>query len=390
MKKILFIISTYQPVGGHYYSLVETARALSQQYDVLIFNIGENISPIIKNAGIPYSFIYYNKKNFIQVSKFISNYVTKYGISIIHCFDSSSCFVASYAIKNNKNVFFAHTKCGGPIYSKRRLPCVNNLILFSTEDLLYFERMNIKNSLNIKCVPNRVYDFDLDEKRIQALVKKYNLENKRVVLRIGRFSEQYMKATKQIIELVNLLHHEDESFSLLLIGAAKEDSLRTEIEEFAAKYSFVHIECSDIFTANAKELIGIADIVVGTGRGFMEACSKNKIMFVPSDAKKYPVLVSNSNFTDAFFCNFSQRYNDDELCEDGKQLLDKINSYKDSSRVWFDEYFNAESILPRYTEFYKNLKHTHVSMFYLIKAFFAEYIYSVECIVFLYRKIKQK
>lgn len=377
-KKILFVITTYQPVGGHYYSLVTTARALSDIYDVHIFNLGTVLSPIIEKSGLSYDFVYYNKRNFVKVSKYISNYVSMQNISVVHGFDYTSCFLLSYAVKKNRDICFAWTKCGGQLSKSRKIPDIKNIVVFSLQDLQFFERRYPDKNYNLMCIPNRVSDFDSDKIRIEQLQKKYNLNDKRVILRIGRISEAYVNSIIQSIYLHKLLYKEDTRFALLIIGTVKGDELLRKIETVSENCENVYIETSQEFTNNSKELIDIAELVVGTGRGFMEACSKNKVMFVPSDAKKYPVLVTESNFQTALFYNFSPRYYDDtkEYIE-GKQLLTFVNEYKCISRKWYDEYFSAEIINLKYCEFYENIKKHNISDVTIVKYMILEYIESL-------------
>lgn len=369
-KKILFAITTYQPVGGHYYSLVTTARALSEIYDVHIFNLGTVLSPIIEKSGLSYDFVYYNKRNFIKVSKYISNYVSMQNISIVHGFDYTSCFLLSYAVKKNREVCFAWTKCGGQVSKNRKIPNVKNIVVFSLQDLQFFECKFYNKNYNLTYIPNRVSDFDSDSNRIEKLKRKYNLSDKRVILRIGRISEPYINAIKQSILLQKMLYNVDQRFALLIIGTVKKDALLQEVKSICNNCPNVYIETSDEYTDNSKELIDISDIVVGTGRGFMEACSKNKIMFVPSDAKKFPVLVTESNFQIAQYYNFSSRYNDDtkEYIEE-KQLLKSVNEYECTSRKWYDEYFSDKSLCEKYQQFYRKDNCANISLWHVCKSF---------------------
>ena len=382
-KKILFAITTYQPVGGHYYSLVTTARALSEIYDVHIFNLGTVLSPIIEKSGLSYDFVYYNKRNFIKVSKYISNYVSMQNISIVHGFDYTSCFLLSYAVKKNREVCFAWTKCGGQVSKSRKIPRVKNIVVFSLQDLCFFEHKYSPKKYNLVCIPNRVSDFDSDSNRIEKLKRKYNLDDKRVILRIGRISEPYINAIKQSILLQKMLYNVDQRFALLIIGTVKKDALLQEVKSICNNCPNVYIETSDEYTDNSKELIDISDIVVGTGRGFMEACSKNKIMFVPSDAKKYPVLITESNFQTALYYNFSPRYNDDvDECVGEKQIFTAVNEYDCTSRKWYDEYFNAGMICSKYYDFYKNGKKHLVSDISIVTYMILEYMESLNSLKF--------
>ena len=111
----------------------------------------------------------------------------------------------------------------------------------------------------------------------------------------------------------------------------------------------------DKFTTRASEIINIGDIIIGTGRNFMEASSLGKTMLVPYQNLSYPLLVNEDNFHSIFKTNFSPRTQVKEFNE--KENLNSILKIIDSnieidSKKWFNSYFNVDVAVSKYTELY--------------------------------------
>ena len=71
---------------------------------------------------------------------FFDEYITKNHIDIVHAYDYIS-YDAVFDSANGANIPMVLTKCGGPtVRYKALFPRVENLILFSKEDYIFFSK----------------------------------------------------------------------------------------------------------------------------------------------------------------------------------------------------------------------------------------------------------
>ena len=355
IKSIIFVITSMEAgTGGHFYSLSTTAKILQSKFNVYIVQLGKTLSPVIKHSGINYSHLYTNFINQKEVTTELTDICKQVKPDIIHAFDWRS-YILCFDAARRLNLHLALTKCGGPV--RRDYPEVNNLVVFTKEDLDFYQTKVNLSKTQLVFIPNRVQPFVCDQQRMSLLNSVLNLNGRRVILRIGRISSAYYETIVQSINMARDLHKYDQTFSLVLIGNIESELLFKQIMNDIADCDFIHVVSDKTFTLNAKTLINIAEIVVGTGRGFMEACCMNKIMMAPNKGQRYPVLVTHDNFNDIFYYNFSERYGSQDNLT-AIELLKRINEYQDDSSLWFDQYFSTSPLESLYSSFYDNLKPT--------------------------------
>src|SRR5690554_1825731 len=103
------------------------------------------------------------------------------------------------------------------------------------------------------------------------------------------------------------------------------------------------------YTAKASDMLYLADAVIATGRGVMEAASLAKPILTPAKNADLPILVNQSNFKGFFDTNFSERNSVSDanlvtnISDIKKLVIDKEFYAKSSelSKDYFEEYFNA-------------------------------------------------
>ncbi|WP_243684706.1 hypothetical protein [Methanosarcina barkeri] len=69
-------------------------------------------------------------------------------------------------ISNISKKPYIHTKCGGP-NSRIAFPKVNNLILFSQEDVRFYQSSRRFKKTNLFFIPNRIREIPSDFSRIK-------------------------------------------------------------------------------------------------------------------------------------------------------------------------------------------------------------------------------
>ena len=363
--KITYIISTIASQnngnGGHYYSLLSTATAIKQIHEVKVINIGTQKSFALQNSNLDIINITDSKLSNYKLLKDLYKTIKNEQTDVLHAFDSLGYFYARI-ISVVLNIPLILTKCGGS-NPKYYYPFCKNFINYSIENVEFFKAKNKFKTANHYLIPNRISSFDNDETRIKKLKDKYNLESyDHVFLRIARIGYAYKNSIFQLLNLVQECNKGNTKSCILLIGTVEDKSVLEEIKKYETATLF--IENDPYFTRNSKELIEIADVVLGTGRSFMEAASKHKIMLAPIIDQKLPVLVNPENFKELFKTNFSERgrlsnFNDEKNLND---LIDLLSSksqrvaFIDETSNLYDYNFNIEEKLSVYDSIYKELR----------------------------------
>jgi len=363
---IFFFITAFgHGKGGHFYSLKTISEALSNNMNCRIISIGPAFSPVIKNIDkIPVKHFEYRIYNHLavicQINKYVKAELRKNnGRTIFHSFDENS-FAFARIISHHNKFHSVLTKCGGPNPTKY-FPNCQNMILFSKENYDFFED-KYRHKINLGLIPNRTQKIHSDTRRIKRLKHFIKLPKGYLTLiRIGRFDRHYESSIKQSIELHKALRNVLPNIALIMIGVVQDETLLNEITNGISKDVFIIND--DEFTYNASELIDIADVVIGTGRGLMEASSLGKIILTPNSNSKLPILVDKNTFPSILQTNFSPRnkvlVNDQLTIKRIIEITNNIELRKKYSKMITDlyqEYFSVEVGVLKYINFYKDLR----------------------------------
>lgn len=348
MQIVFFITSTFDDRGGHYYSLLKTASEISKHKEVTIISIGSKKSPVLeqfrgKYIHIDYQNIWTTLLNVIKVAR-------KENASILHAFDAQSFFYARILSSLDK-IPIVLTRCGGP--NPKRFPYNDEIITYSFENMTYFQGQRKLKHANLSLIANRASTEPQDYNKINKLKNQLNLTSP-VILRIARISSAYKKSILQSIKLTQLLNEQGVPVHLVVIGYIQDQKVFDELVE--CQTDKIHFVTDREFTINASSLIDVADIVVGTGRGFMEAALLGKKMLAPTINTDIPVLVNQENILDIFNVNFSPRFFEERLEEDIlAEILNvfKLNKSEKNIVDFAKENFSSENIYRKHLPIYE-------------------------------------
>lgn len=304
---IIYIISNFKGVntgkGGHYYSLFQMVQKIKERKKVLVFTIGEESPKIFKNIDYAVH-ISGSVLNIFEITKKIESYIKENEletVSIFHGYDELSCY-SILALSKKFNSKYIITKCGG--VTKSNYPKVDNLIVFHTRDYNYYKSK--QGFKKVYLIPNRVKKVEGNSLRSEHLNEIYN-ENFFNIVKIGRIGKYYQHTLQQSINLASLLSNK-KNVKLIFIGYLESLHYKIELEEYARlKNVDLTFFVDEKFTTNASELLLGADLVVGTGRGAMEAASLGKIIFFPVQNRDLPCLLDTTTAKFALDDNFSER-----------------------------------------------------------------------------------
>ena len=355
--KVCFFIGTLgHGRGGHFWSLKTTVEALSRRINCLVIDIGRQPSPVIASAAVRSYHVYFTGLNIISTVRRISGIISREEIKLLNVYDSRIFFLARL-ISIIHRLPLIRTKCGGPSPGKF-FPYADYQVIYSMEDKKYFSASKKFSKTQTYLIPNRITRMRCDVARISEFCDRLG-PAKITFLRIARFSPHYRNSMIQSINLVRKLNRDGHACRLAIIGTPEDQEMVDEISRHQNEE--IRIFTGDEFTLNAGELIDIADFVVGTGRGLMEAASLGKVILTPLREGEYPLLITGETFNRVFATNFSPRNKIDDYDQESNYRLiarameDKNyrNELSQQANEYFEEFFNIDNVVGKYESIFK-------------------------------------
>ena len=306
--KILFI--TYASAvgrGGHVHSMLQISNFISEFNDVKIMNLGDGDSCVLNASSNFIGSCNVTDLRFIfSLNNQFKTKLNGFLPDIIHCFDEYSYFLASHC-KLFKSQKFIFTKCGGPSSRNKYWFHADNIILFSKENYNWYQNKKQYSKSNIQLIPNRVKGLSQNELNNRGIEKDLEAFN---FVRIGRIGANYKESILSLLSLVNSLKFNlniDKKLIIYIIGYVENEIIFQEIKNRANEQNLKVQFITDERTIQASQLLGLADCVLGTGRGLMEAMSLGIPVLTPVSNNEYPILVTQANFNSLLETNFSPR-----------------------------------------------------------------------------------
>jgi glycosyltransferase involved in cell wall biosynthesis len=353
MKILFFITSWGHGRGGHLFSLDHISREIGKKTEVKIISIGRGASDVVSKNTHFLAHIQFNGLSLLWLNGEIKKLAGDYEPDIIHCFDAA-CYGVLRMLPALKKHVFVLNKCGGP--NPILYPQLENLVVFSKENLAWFESQPKFKDANIRLIPNRVSPLtaksDPDCPKAQGCF---------TIVKVNRINSVYENDVLDSIRLVEYLKKHGCSIKLIIIGVVEDaivyDGLRTKTKAGMLPVTFL---TKDKYTQNASDYLYLADAVIGTGRGFMEAASLGIPLLTPVCNYEYPLLVDETNFEGLFETNFSPRNRasqsdiSDNLLKVQRLITDTdyYQAQKDFSVSIFKRHFNVQGTASSYLELY--------------------------------------
>lgn len=356
--RIVYLITTKgHGKGGHFHSLNTIANTIGSVHDVHVINVGVQRSESLDSSNYKISFVKYNGYNFFKVFIKLKKLVNQGNPQAVHAFDVESfAFARLLSISLRQPSYL--NKCGGP-NPKLYYPKADNLVLFSHENQHFFDGHRKYQKVNKILIPNRVLPVYIDEEKVKTFIEKHKINTEITILRIARIGNHYHRSILQGVNLVKWLLEQGCNVKFIILGTIQSEEVYKDVLDYINQNNIsnnVIIETDDEFTHNASRVLSVGNIIIGTGRNFMEAASLGQILLVPYKDDDYPLLVDNDNFNQVFETNFSPRTKVDNY--DSKLNLENILSLVQSkesdinSQKWFNSFFNVNEAVNKYTELY--------------------------------------
>jgi hypothetical protein len=336
--------------GGHFYSLLTISGSLGEKVRYSIINIGKAMAtPLRGNTHSEYIGLQpfnFPLKFFVLLRK-----AKSISPDVIHAFDIRSLYVAR-CLQMLIPCKVVYTKCGGQ-NGGDFIPDADEQILFSHENLEHFKSHG-NPEIPKHLLPNRVKGIEADQEAIEQIREELQCKDKFVILRIARFNEYYNLSFQQSIKLLEEVRKVKPNSTLLLIGKIQSESFFNQLKEKCSGLP-VHFITEPSYTKNASRLLGIADLIVATGRGVMEACSLNLPVYAPVQGSSLPLQVNDNTITYLLSKNFSERSSlDDGSFADSVFHVKQLDHQKETFG-YFNKYFSVEAVHDEYLSIYQNI-----------------------------------
>lgn len=356
---ILVVITNFNHGrGGHFFSCEAISVELSKYFNIVVCVIGKTVPPIFKQSELDVKLIHFRGLNLPWAFTKLFHLVKKHKIEFIHNYDER-CVTFTFPVAKLLGIRMVTTKCGGPI--KGDFPVNSDLVLFGAEDYNHYTNMKEYDDLKIYHIPNRIRKTRLVSGQEENATIKSIVKDNFSIVRIARLNKKYENSILVTINLFHYLKSVRKDTVLILIGVIEDVDTFEKITSLI-KGAKIFLFTEPRYTNQASKYINYFDIVVGTGRGIMEAVSLGKITLSPVENHKYPLLVCESTFQKLFKINFSGRV-ECSVKNIENSLLELIEIiYNESIKLEYhvflqkasSNYFEIDSVIDIYISIYSD------------------------------------
>ncbi len=368
--------------GGHFHSLNHISQEIGKNIPVSIVTIGPGFSPVLKKNRHFSQSIYFNGWSLFNLRSDIHQILKKNEPTIIHFFDINVYNIIKPLLPKKKYGLVVN-KCGGP--NPIEFPRVENLILFSGENKNWFKNQQKYIKTSIFLIPNRARQIELKSNK---LINKP--QDRFCFLRIARIGEAYIKSINDSIDLILSLRNDHNlEVCIYIIGTIQNENIYKILKERIKPHQgYIHLLTDEEYTQEASNMLYLADAVIATGRGIMEAASLKLPILTPAKNSSFPILINSENYVSFFTTNFSERNEASEydVQNNMKEIIEAINnktSYKNHSNFAysiFEKFFNIKKVFEKYLEVYNQVDKKRISKFadfkLKLKSYYSFYINS--------------
>lgn len=344
--KILFVIGGAVKLGGHYNSCISLGEELRSCGHRIFVAIREGAIEVLRDmekAGIEIMHVPEFKDGTIlpsiKGSKMLSRYIGDIGIDVVHAYDWTS-IARSFDAALRANCAIVNTEAGGEFRGHIPTTAVDTIV-FSKEQIDRLERYYKSREDNLHLVRARINTNIYRKREVERdFLDKYKLPmgGVRVVL-ATRLAEGKRKWLDTIINAAREICRKHLNAAIVVAG---DGPLLEEYRRLAEDLNRESLEYNNnailrfigpiIGTDNMVSLYNYANIVMGTGRGIMEAMACEKPIVIMGENGEGEI-VEEKNIEETAYYNFSGRH----FRKRGKNkdmLVDAIIKLAGNERIW--------------------------------------------------------
>ena len=356
-RRIMMIIGIFGTAkGGHTWSFRTVHKALSAHHDISVVEISGRRAPELADLPGSHDHVMIDPLQPWRTSKALAQIIEQRRPQILHSFDARVDYFTT-RLSNRFKLPLILTKCGGG--AKRPNTFVADaVIVFNAVEVDLLAKGHGTGPRPTALIPNRVEPFDCDAGKIAELDALISHDGLRI-LRISRINRTYADTFFQGMNLCRRLNEDGVPTTIIIVGVVEDEYVVSQIKQHGGDQ--VVLITDPHFTTNAKVLIDVAQINIGTGRSLMEAAHRQRVLLTLQQDSEMPVLVTQDNFESLLATNFSPRNRAKgfsptanweailKLCRDPQQL----SEFKATSKAYFDTRFDVSVVPEKYEEIYQ-------------------------------------
>lgn len=306
-------------IGGHARSAITIARALTAQGIQVTLYLPHDKRFLVSDnrPGLNVEAIASQRCNKLYFTPVLIYRLYKRlkqeNVVVLHSFDLLSHIVA-YFLSRFLHIPTVGTICGGTV--RHHYPYTRPAIVFSRElkDLLTHQ-LGFKPD-DVVVEPARIEINHLPESMERSrLVQMLGLDSsKHLIVMIGRFSLLKEKSFIYALQAIEQLAKRRDDFVFLLLGGVNNTAVKNKTDN---RIHQINQDCqrtvaltNDSLSANAVQVVGAADIVVGVGRVCFEAMLFGKPALVVGESGYAGMIspaYSEEQVQEIIYYNFSGR-----------------------------------------------------------------------------------
>lgn len=322
---ILFIFSEPLTIGGHFKSAQALAKALHVQgHQVFAFLQGgdERLQAEFENVQVsvcrlkpgladrlPDGKLRTLCRMFSLVHQLI-RVIKKYRIDILHCQDPGFIRFAYLAGSLTRKGLVC-TQAGGE-FTNHLIPASSPLVVYSAELSDAYQKLQVPFRPETVIYLRERIDMDIYQPggKNPAMLQEYKIASDAMVfvmaIRLSAQKKPWIDAVFQLMEQLKM----PVPVCLLIAGSG---TLYDEVCARAERFNGVHegiriLPLGGVAdTRTMRELILLADVVVGNGRGLMEAMACGRAALIAGERGELE-LITEENIEEAAYWNFSGRH----------------------------------------------------------------------------------
>ncbi len=302
--RILYVIASRGAgTGGHHFSLRDLSARMRAVADVQIVTVANQFPPALRDVP-DVTYLPHAPWRMAQTMAALLRLCRTFRPTVIHSYDAFALQMAR-VLSVVLDIPLVHTQCGGPT-ARTNVPRAPDVIVFSEENLSGLSAHPRMAGCRLHHIASRVEPVAPDLDRIAALRAHLRLaDGELVLMRVNRFVPAYEPVMRQTLTLAQTLRAAGLPVRAVLLGSPNEPEVVARIAALCAPGDTrVHDE---VFTRRAAEVVALSDVVVGTGRGLMEAASLGRPLFASLAERTLPAPVAPDTVEALAGVNFSPR-----------------------------------------------------------------------------------
>jgi glycosyltransferase involved in cell wall biosynthesis len=317
-EKLLTLLHIYggaMKIGGHYRSGLAMAKGLIERGHRVIVVAPDAVTEMVtafQQAGAEFKLLpvvgKVSKLPCLSGWKCISDIVERHKVDVIHSIDYANV-ARGYRAAIETGKAFICTEAGANSVSHFP-PRKARVVIFSDEQMAIYRNLYRLPEGSIRLIKARIdTDFYHPEPVPQDFINNYDLARDGLAVGIVcRLDIDKNHIIRALIDFVKDYKRPDRKINIYVVG---DGGLRATLQEQAEQVNNPYARISFVGpiydTKQVNWFYNYCDVVIGSGRGIMEAMACKKPVIIPSENGQAEIIGAD-NSKDVAYYNFSGRH----------------------------------------------------------------------------------